>query len=426
MNINPANQTATALEHMIKSIPREEFYTGIVTRARVANIYDKYYPTLINKLPLNEDQAIRTLLVYSLRYVNMSVQHIDILLINGLEYITRADLDKPEVELAIMLVRENKEDYDLDTITRIVGQINNKLPMDLRERFFPRLKIAVIQKLYALLGMNVIQRAANGVTVEQFQDRLEANNTNLAENSTSNNSTSLDNNYLDDLETVLGKNTVQELQDSGYDLKDISRERIKMNINKGTYEEQLDMAVEAGNTPDMVTTDVPTQNVLFAKYLDRTPQLHMDPATKELYYFDEVSRSLIPMSDVEKIDVTGMSKRKLENTLKAYELPEKELDSLVMDADKVDIQKSSPKNNIINSRLLTPEQKAWLATTTTAAKLQADSEGSGLRWYYWVLIVIAVLVVLAVIGYFVYRRLQKSSSMGSTNAIKKGLYNNTK
>ncbi len=416
MNINPQNQTGAALEEMIRGIDRQEFYAGVLTRTRIATIYDKYYPQLISKLPLNEDQAVRTLLVYSLRYINMSVQHIDVLLINGLTDIARLDLDRPEKDIAIQLMQENREISDIDTISRIIGQINNKLPNDLQERFSPYLKIVAIQKLLSLLGAEVLvgDREASvfgkrlvPVVKESFQgssmnNRLDANTTN---SNNSNSKSSLDNNYLDDLDKVLGKTAVSDLQKQGYDLKDISRERIKMNINKGTYEQQLAAVLTSGNTSDRVTKDVLSQNVLYGKYVDKTPELHMDAKTKELYYFDDTSRSLIPLKDVEKINADAISRRKLEAMLKDYELSNKELASIVMDQSKTNgddtKRKYSAKGEVVNTNKLTNLQRNRLNITNKGKSDDAIIEGLD-GWYIY-LIVFVIVMFLIIGGYFGYR-----------------------
>jgi hypothetical protein len=429
MNINPQNQASAALEQMIKGIDRQEFYAGVLTRSRIATIYDKYYPQLISKLPLNEDQAIRTLLVYSLRYINMSVQHIDVLLINGLTDISRIDLDRPEKDIAIQLMQENREISDIDTISRIIGQINNKLPNDLQERFSPYLKIVAIQKLLSLLGAEVLvgDREASvfgqrlvpiSAPKEGFQNsmnnRLDANTT------TSNNSnkkSSLDNNYLDDLDKVLGKSTVTDLQKQGYDLKDISRERIKMNINKGTYEQQLAAVLGSGNTTDRVTKDVLPQNVLYGKYVDTAPELQMDAKTKELYYFDDTSRSLIPLTDVEKINADTISRRKLESMLKDYELSNKELASIVMDPSKTNDgatkRKYSAKGEVINTDKLTDLQRNRL---NLGDKSKADDIIEGLDGWYIYLIVFVIVMVLVIGGYLGYRWYTRKQAVGSSQA----------
>jgi hypothetical protein len=429
MNINPQNQTSAALEQMIKGIDRQEFYTGVLTRSRIATIYDKYYPQLISKLPLNEDQAIRTLLVYSLRYINMSVQHIDVLLINGLTDISRLDLDRPEKDIAIQLMQENREISDIDTISRIIGQVNNKLPNDLQERFSPYLKIVAIQKLLSLLGAEVLvgDRDASvfgqrlvPIVKEGFQgssmnNRLDANTTT---SSNSNKKSSLDNNYLDDLDKVLGKSAVTDLQKQGYDLKDISRERIKMNINKGTYEQQLAAVLGSGNTGDRVTKDVLPQNVLYGKYVDTAPELQMDAKTKELYYFDDTSRSLIPLKDVEKINADAISRRKLEAMLKDYELSNKELASIVMDPSKTNgddtKRKYSAKGEVVNTSKLTDIQRNRLNIDN---KGKAEDVVEGLDGWYIYLIVFVIVMFLIIGGYFGYRwYLSRKPVAGSSQA----------
>lgn len=428
MNINPQNQTSAALEQMIKGIDRQEFYAGVLTRTRIATIYDKYYSQLISKLPLNEDQVIRTLLVYNLRYINMSVQHIDVLLINGLTDISRLDLDRPGKDIAIQLMQENREISDIDTISRIIGQINNKLPNDLQERFSPYLKIVAIQKLLSLLGSEVLVGDRNAsvfgqrlvpIVKEEFQNSSMNNRLDANTSISPNKKTSLDNNYLDDLDKVLGKTTVADLQKQGYDMKDISRERIKMNISKGTYEQQLAAVLGNGNTSDCITKDVLPQNVLYGKYVDTTPELQMNAKTKELYYFDDTSRTLIPLKDVEKINADTISRRKLESMLKDYELSNKELASIVMDASKTNGEdtkrKYNTKGEVINTSKLTDQQRNRLNIGNNGKYGTNIHEGLD-RWYIY-LIVFVIVMVLVIGGYFGYKwYLSRNAALGSSQA----------
>ena len=80
MNTNINNQESKILNTIISNIPESEFYSSILTRANILNIYEKYY-YMKKDLPVSNNAFIRAILIKLLRFINMSIQQLDVLLI---------------------------------------------------------------------------------------------------------------------------------------------------------------------------------------------------------------------------------------------------------------------------------------------------------------------------------------------------------
>jgi hypothetical protein len=352
MNTNLQNQATSVTGDFIKSIPTAEFYSNILTRPKIANIYDKYYSTNTTHLQVMPEQAIRAIMVQCFRYVNMKIQDVSVLLVYGLNNLRRADLDLTLEHLADKLAKQNPDPNDIDVINRIIAQVVTKLPADLREKLVPQLRIQMIQTLHQTLKImfdpseakfkmspasarepqTAIQYALatennpSGASLEGFQDRLL-----LAPEPSK--LTSLEHNFLmemNDLETALGTSTLQELKQNGYAPELLTKTSINMRIGAGDYNTQLKaMSKPAGSRPGILT-DTPTQNIISSKYYQEDPQLHMDAKTKELYYFDEYSGTLVPVTDVTRITGEEITTAKQLNTLlKDHNLSKAETDKLL-------------------------------------------------------------------------------------------------
>lgn len=339
MNTNLLNQTPQVTERFIKSIPTTEFYNSVLTRAKIANIYDKYYIPNQTLYQLTQDQVLRAIINSCLRYINMSIQDISVLLVYGLNTLSRADLDITENHLAEKLAQQNQDKNDIDIVNRIVAQIVTKLPADLHTKLTPFLRIRIIQKLTENIKINDKYDVMYNKNKEGFQNYSNGNGngnnnqTRLIMNNIPQ-TTSLDNNFLkeeQDIRNSLGNDTVTELEANGYSLDDIAKSNIDMRFNAGDYEHQL-QAINSLPIDNKVTKDIIPENVIDSTYIQHDPQLQMDAKTKELYYFDEYSGTLTPISDVAKIKGEDITTEKQINTLlKDHNLSKAEVDHVLRD-----------------------------------------------------------------------------------------------
>lgn len=371
MNTNILNQAPQITEKFIKSIPSTEFYSTVLTRPKIANIYDKYYSPNQSQYQLTQEQVLRAIMVTCFRYINMSIQDVTVLLVYGLNNLERADLDLSEQHLAEKLAQQNPDKNDIDVINRIIAQVVTKLPADLREKLIPLLRIRMIQKLnedlqhmydfMAAKRIDILKQIPNpsGVAepaeIKFFKEGFQNNSPNmrLIANNTPN-TTSLNNNFLkeeQDIKNSLGAKTVAELEANGYSINNIAKSSIDMRFNAGDYEKQL-TAIDMLPGNNRVTKDTIPENVLESTYVQNDPQLQMDAKTKELYYFDEYSGTLTPISDVQKIKGEDITTEKQLNTLlKDYNLSKAEVDQVL--------------NDIKNKGHITTEEETVITTTAS-------------------------------------------------------------
>ena len=319
MNTNIQNQQNETLNTILKNIPVESFYSNVLTRKQIANIYNDHHD-MIKSFPINDEQVIRMIIVKCLRYVNMKVSQLDIFLVTGLNFIEINDLYISPYELAKKLAKENKDINDLDVLNRILAQINTKLPSDLQVKLTPLHKVNILQYLHQLLPIG------ENLSVESFEDATTTTTANV-DNNTSNN-----NNFLKELESTLLSFDLNSLKDKGYDLSQISKNMINMKINGGSYLEQL--ATHESQMKDLKQelikkNDEEQKHIIRAKYIDTEPEIHRDLTNDELYYYDEHSGSLLPLSVVENIENgEKMTKNELEKILKTYDIPSDEVDDV--------------------------------------------------------------------------------------------------
>lgn len=351
MNTNLLNQAPQITENFIKSIPPTEFYSTVLTRPKVANIFDKYYVPNQSQYQLTHEQVLRAILITCFRYINMSIQDVSVLLVYGLDNLERSDLDLTEKHLAEKLAQQNHDKNDIDVINRIIGQVVTKLPADLRDKLIPLLRIRMIQKLtedlqhmYDFIAAKRIEDIkqspnpsdiAEPAEIKFFKEGFQStgNSARLTVNNTPK-TTSLDNNFLkeqQDIRNSLGEKTVSELEASGYSIDNIAKSSIDMRFGAGDYEKQLRM-IDSLPGDNKVTKDIIPENVLESTYVQRDPKLQMNAKTKELYYFDEYSGALTPISDVQKIKGEDITTEKQLNTLlKEYNLSKGEVEQILND-----------------------------------------------------------------------------------------------
>lgn len=355
MNTNVMNQSKPAFDVFLTKVKKSDLYTSLLTRARIGQLYDKYQPEA-KSLPLNDDQLIRGLITICLRYSTMKVYDLSVFLVLGLNSIQRLDLDIPVRDLAGKLANQNQDGTDLDTANRMLGQITSKLPGDMRDKFTPQQRLGVVSLIYQQLGFKLKRNPNEPANnkYERFAGTLVDASKYMTEEEKK---SALEDNYLEELEQILGRTTLEELKKQGYDPKDFSTKNVVMNINKGNYEQQLlDLETRQGSSPGKVntipsTTAAPTkpgdpepsrtlplapwitnkngEQVIHAGYVDNNPEIQMDIKKGDIYFYDKQSCSLVPVNDVDVIEGEKIfSRRQLEKLLREYSLSPGEIDNL--------------------------------------------------------------------------------------------------
>jgi len=398
MNTNLLNQAPQITEKFIKSIPTTEFYSTVLTRPKIANIFDKYYVPNQTQYQLTQEQVLRAIMVTCFRYINMSIQDVSVLLVYGLDNLARSDLDLTERHLAEKLAQQNPDKNDIDVINRIIAQVVTKLPADLRDKLIPLLRIRMIQKLtedlqhmydfIAAKRVEDLKQKPNPSDIPEpaeikfFKEGFQStgNATRLSANYTPK-TTSLDNNFLkeqQDIRNSLGEKTVAELEASGYSMDNIAKSSIDMRFGAGDYEKQL-RTIDSLPGDNKVTKDIIPENVLESTYVQRDPQLQMDAKSKELYYFDEYSGTLTPISDVQKIKGEDITTEKQLNTLlKKYNLSKSEVEQVL--------------NDIKNKGDITTEEESIIPAATTGE--MTTSTATYLMYGAGAVLAIALIVII--------------------------------
>jgi hypothetical protein len=241
---------------------------------------------------IDEDLVIRMVIAKHLRTINMKLTNVSVLLIVALEDISRNDLNISENILVAKLVNQNREKFDLDTISKITAQIRTKLPKDLSSRLTHEHLINV---------KNVI--VSNLETID-----------NLTEH------------YQDIKDLDLSKiDTPQELSmfhmelskhrgDTSYESQESRHKKLKELKEK---EQELIRA------KDLEHINRADEEKINAHYIEREPVLMIDPDTKKMYHHDEYSASLqrLPNED----ELQNVSPEQIEQILREYDISSEEL-----------------------------------------------------------------------------------------------------
>jgi hypothetical protein len=427
MNTNIINQEQEALNILFSQIPEEEFYSSIVTRAKALALYEKYQ-NKVTKLPLKPHVVIRAILTRLLRYVDMSVQQLDVLLAIGVNNLTVDVLKMPMEQLIHHLVQENRDTSDVYIIERIVSQINNKLPYDLRPKFTPNHKIDIIKLINNSVAfqdnLKYLKEKVDQDKAEQ--DKTEQHNSSKfyltkygAEgfNDTEGKNTSLNNEYLKSLELdyndIVNHNDWSNLRSKGYELKDY-QDKVTMEIDAGTYETQLkdflDNKAEAIKAEEDAKDETSLTKIL-ATYVDKYPDLHYSPKDGKFYFYDHASGSLVDADEVNgefHVEVnasdpklSAKDKKEFVQMLKEYNIPRNKIDNAV---DYIESTELLPDYAIVDGEIVQEEENIPTEEDITKLVVQEEDMTDKSNWIVYLLIgLLLLVVVIAVVYYFLNR-----------------------
>lgn len=439
MNTNIINQEQEALNILFSQIPEEEFYINILTRTKVLNIYEKY-EVKSSKLPLKPQVVIRAILNRALRYMDMSVQELDILLAVGINNLNKDVLKMSVEQLIHNLVQENIDTSDIYIIERIVGQINNKLPYDLRPKFRPEHKINIIKLINNSVAFKDNLKYFKDDTKQFTPDKFYLTKYGY-EGFSNDNNTSLDNKYLKSLELdyndIVNHNDWNNLRKKGYELKDY-QDKVTMEIDAGTYEQQLklflDDKAKTKKTEDNSKKETSLDKIL-AMYIDKYPNLHYSPEDGKFYFYDHAGGTLIDADglnsefhieiDTSNPKLSSKDKAEFVKMLKEYNIPRNKIDNAVDYIESTDLL---PNYNIVDGEIVSEEnvsednvsEENVSEENISELIIQEEDMTNKTNWILYILIgLLILLVIVAVIYYFLNRdKIMKlkfmSTSMNNT------------
>lgn len=417
MNTTIINQEQEALNILFSQIPDEEFYSNILTRAKVLSLYEKYQ-NKFTKLPLKPSVVIRAILNRFLRYVDMSIQELDVLLSVGVNNLTMNVLKMTVEQLIHHLVQENLDTSDVYIIERIVSQINNKLPYDLRPKFTPTRKIDIIKLINNSTAfqdnLKYLKEDENQHTADKFY--LTRYGVEGFNNGNDDNNTSLNNEYLKSLELdyndIVNHDDWNNLRSKGYELKDY-QDNVSMEIDLGTYEQQLKKFLD--DKTEKIKEEEDKQNEtsitkILAMYIDKYPDLHYSPKEEKFYFYDHASGTLVDADEVNgefHVEVkesdpklSAKDKREFVQMLKEYKIPRNKIDNAVNYIQDIDLL---PDYAMVDGEIIQEEE---IQTEEDIKKIVVQEEDmtEQTNWIVYVLIgLLLLIVIIAFIYYFLNR-----------------------
>lgn len=152
MNVSKTGKLEQA-NNLLSKVPTNILHRQMDDMDKVKTIYNYLMEKHLGGVSLiaNENILLRAIVVNQLSLVDMKIANIDILIFNGLSVLGVSTLNLDSIQLANLLVNENRETFDLDTLTKCISQIKSRLPEPLRERFNSEHDIKVKQVLYNVL-----------------------------------------------------------------------------------------------------------------------------------------------------------------------------------------------------------------------------------------------------------------------------------
>lgn len=241
---------------------------------------------------LDEDLVIRMVIAKHLRTINMKISDVFVLLVVALEEITRSDLNLSENILVAKLVNQNREKFDLDTISKITAQIRTKLPKDLSSRLthehLINVKSVIISNLEAIDNLT-----------EHYQDIKD-----------------IDLSKIDTPEelSMFHMELSKHRGDTNYESQESRHKKLKELKSK---EQELIRA------KDLEHINRADEEKINAHYIEREPVIMIDPDTKKMYHHDEYSSTLqrLPNED----ELHNVSPDQIEKILQEFDISSEEL-----------------------------------------------------------------------------------------------------
>ncbi len=139
--------------NLLSKVPDNVLHKQMEDMDKVKTVYNYLMERHLGEVSLiaNENILLRAIVIKQLSLVNMKIVNINILIFNGLSILGVSTLNLSGGQLANLLVNENRDTFDLDTLTKCISQIKSRLPESLRERFNSEHDIKVKQSLYNVL-----------------------------------------------------------------------------------------------------------------------------------------------------------------------------------------------------------------------------------------------------------------------------------
>ena len=245
--------------NIINKIPKGLLFNQNPDRQQALIFYNYLKNNVSEAQTLAEDQLVRLAIAHELRVVSMKTIEPVILLIIGLNTTSVNDLTCKSDDLVSRIIFENREQFDLDTMQRVLAQIMTKLPRDLKESVTGRQKRELFQLMSNFIGIK-------DKLFEKFVNYDPTVNDNIT--------------------------VTMELDQGNYNTLN---KKFLNNIN-AREQKNLFIPNDELEFANSIKTTIPANGILptvttalNAQYIDMQPNLMTGVEDNKLYYFDESS-----------------------------------------------------------------------------------------------------------------------------------------
>jgi len=271
---------------IVNKLPITLYFASIPDRQQVLKYINYLYinvPTSKDVLP---DKLFREVIAKHLRIVNMKIIEPEILIVIALNKITLSDFSLPSDELIKNVISENQEQYEFDILYRVLSQIMNKIPRDLKERITGKQKLQIFHLVSKFIKLDKS-------ILEKFIAFDPSLNTPISMELNENDYKTLNEKYLKELykfqkqHSYLNSNSL-EYGALASELYQESELDAKLNGDTN-YNDNGDGNPSDGDTGNFKTTNIRAQ------YIDKNPDLMLGTKDNILYYYDSGSGTISEM-----------------------------------------------------------------------------------------------------------------------------------
>jgi len=305
----------SSLQTIINKLPIQIFFNQLPDRKQALNYLEWIYKNVPESKSINEDKLIREVINKELRIVNMKITEIEILLMVALNKLSINYFTLDSKSIIKQLISENKENYELDTMYKIMSQIMTKLPRDLKERVNGKHKLEIFQKIAESINID-------NQLLEKFISYDPSINTPVSMDLNSGDYNTLNKKYLKELKEY---------------------EASKGYIDRNSME-YAHIAESQINNEDVNNES----NAINAEYIDEKPDFMLGTNDNTLYYFDSSSGALteMPLNG----NHTPVSIKDLKTILMSNKVKKNEIQDLINDLQiKNQTTTSTPNPTIVST-----------------------------------------------------------------------------
>lgn len=297
------NIQSNIIRDIVNKVPPTVFYNELPDRKQVLNIINWLYQNVPESQNVDKQLLFREAIAKHLRVISLKIIEIHILIMVGLNNISLEDFTIDGSQLVNKIINQNKDNNDLDTMYRVVGQIMSKMPRDLRDSITGEQKLSIFQELSK--AVNIQPKL-----LEKFLSLDPSLNTPITMNLDSGDYNTLNRKYSNELKKF--EETNQYINSDNLEYSNLKSRLEQLPVSTTT---------DTSQTPS-------TTNILKTQYIDMHPNLMVGKDNK-LYYYDEGSGVITEMPINE--GQTPITTDEMETILKANKVKKEDINNLILE-----------------------------------------------------------------------------------------------